>query len=474
MAETFFGKTDPGKQRQKNEDTFIAQAVTGTEYIVACVIDGVGGYAGGEVAAEIARNTIIGHLDNLPGDITAIMRNALSVANDEIFSEKKVNARNEQMACVVTMTIADPGNNKFYYAHVGDTRLYLFRDNSLVKITRDHSIVGFLEESGRLTEDAAMHHPKRNEINKALGFEEHVSSKADFVDTGESPFLPGDILLLCSDGLSDMIGSNEITSILKQSTELSIKAAVLIDAANKAGGKDNITVALIRNNNASVQHVATKPAAVANKNGTGQLIEQAEVKKKESNLQNDQAIRKPGKGRNLVAFLVFLCIVLACALVWAILKDSALQRDINDTPVTETTRNVTEQRFADSLKLLNGNLFSLNLPDSQKTIIISDTILITRDSMHINGNGISLISDSAYHGPVFVMGPACSYLAIENLDFQNFDVAMILREKGVGLSNVHFINCKVPILYQFQFPFNGAITGRLADTLFHFRDSVIN
>ena len=104
------------------------------------------------------------------------------------------------MACVLTLAVVDIEKNKFYYAHVGDTRLYLFRDNTLVKVSKDHSFVGFLEESGRLTEEAAMQHPKRNEINKALGLGVKFSASDDYIETGESPFLPGDLLLLCSDG----------------------------------------------------------------------------------------------------------------------------------------------------------------------------------------------------------------------------------------------------------------------------------
>jgi serine/threonine protein phosphatase PrpC len=109
------------------------------------------------------------------------------------------------------MALVDIANNKFYYTHVGDTRLYLFRD-SLVKVSRDHSFVGFLEDNGKLSEEAAMRHPKRNEINKALGFDAQIASK-DYIETGESPFLPGDMLLLCSDGLTDMVNNSAITSI---------------------------------------------------------------------------------------------------------------------------------------------------------------------------------------------------------------------------------------------------------------------
>ncbi len=152
------------------------------------------------------------------------------------------------MACVLTCVVADIKNNKLWYSHVGDTRIYLLRDHSLVKISTDHSAIGFLEESGRLSEEEAMRHPRRNEINKALGFEEDIAVIEDFIETGESPFLPGDTILLCSDGLTDMVNSSEITTVLNSDMSLSVKTKSLIDAANNAGGNDNITVVLIENN----------------------------------------------------------------------------------------------------------------------------------------------------------------------------------------------------------------------------------
>ncbi len=191
MAENFFGVTDIGKLRKSNEDTFIAKPVCNDQLIAACVIDGVGGYSGGELAARLARAAIIDHLNIVSNDIINIMKGALAFANEKIYKEKQLSKQNKQMACVVTLALADVSSNKFYYAHVGDTRLYLLRDKTLVKVTRDHSIVGFLEESGRLSEEAAMHHPKRNEISKALGFEAQIGVKNDFIETGESPFLPG-------------------------------------------------------------------------------------------------------------------------------------------------------------------------------------------------------------------------------------------------------------------------------------------
>lgn len=219
------------------------------------------------------------------------------------------------MACVLTCVVADIKNNKCWYAHVGDTRIYLLRDDSLVKISKDHSAVGYLEESGRLSEEEAMRHPRRNEINKALGFEEDISKPEDFIETGESPFLPGDLLLLCSDGLTDMISSATIMSVLTIKKSLAAKAKALVQAANDAGGNDNITAVLVENNNWPKQKL--KPVPVE--------------RKKAKSLPRSQQMKQLGymilslqkNGRNPIAFLIPLFIgLVAVFLIVAFQKDN--------------------------------------------------------------------------------------------------------------------------------------------------------
>src|SRR6202012_3679376 len=161
---------DQGRQRQNNEDAFIAQPTADGRYLIACVIDGVGGYSGGEIAAGIARETILKGLNKISGEVIPVLTAAFAAANDKIWEERQTVKEHHQMACVLTLAVADIQTKQFYFAHLGDTRLYLFRDGSLVKISHDQSFVGFLEDSGRLSESEAMKHPKRNEIDKALGF----------------------------------------------------------------------------------------------------------------------------------------------------------------------------------------------------------------------------------------------------------------------------------------------------------------
>lgn len=264
MDSNVFGQTDIGKVRDNNEDAFIADEIQGN-YILGCVIDGVGGYEGGEVAAAIAKDRIRTNLGHAAIDQPLQrMADTVKQANEEIYSRKLETHGLDKMSCVLTIVYVDLNRKKLYYAHVGDTRLYLLRDGTLVKITTDHSFVGFLEDSGRLTESAAMSHPKRNEINQALGFTPTNQLKENFVETGESPFLPGDLLLICSDGLTDRIDKEKMTQVLMTQPSLSQATSLLIEQANDAGGQDNITVVLIRNNKRSAEPSVASPAAKVN------------------------------------------------------------------------------------------------------------------------------------------------------------------------------------------------------------------
>lgn len=255
------GLTDTGRVRENNEDTFIAERIQHDAFVLACVIDGVGGYAYGEVAAAVAREAILDYFNSSSGemttldgdsaDIASLLKECLIGANDRIWAEKQRDSEYDRMACVLTLALVDIETNQFFYAHVGDTRLYLLRDESLIKIAKDHSFVGFLEDTGRLSEAAAMRHPKRNEIDKALGFYPQIDTPDDYIETGQSPFLPSDLLLLCSDGLTDLVPKRELEAILTGEGSLAGTVAELVAAANEKGGHDNITVVLVRHDKPS-------------------------------------------------------------------------------------------------------------------------------------------------------------------------------------------------------------------------------
>jgi serine/threonine protein phosphatase PrpC len=468
MAEHFYGITDVGRIRDNNEDTFIAEKVLKGAFTAACVIDGVGGYEGGEVAASIARDTVLEHLNRGGGDVIKIMKEALLLANERIYNERSSNPQRESMACVLTMALVDASSNQFYYAHVGDTRLYLFRDNSLVKLTKDQSFVGFLEDSGRITEKEAMSHPKRNEINKALGFDPQMALQADYIETGSSPFLPGDLLLLCSDGLTDLVDSQYITAILSGDGSLEEKSKALVAAANNAGGKDNITVVLVENAKRRTRHKATRPAAVP-----GAVKKNDEPNREEERPPARVApAAQPVRSTNyktIIIALVVLSVLLLAALLWNIWRKPTADELI--MPM-ERDRHPQEQRLVDALNGSPTRNFSLSTAAVGSVVPISDTILIERDSLHINGNGVILAGDSLYRGPVFVVAPTNRYLVLENMTLQDFNTAIVASRNVLHLRNVQFRNCPVPVQYQFLLPNNRYISGRTRDSLFFISDSL--
>jgi serine/threonine protein phosphatase PrpC len=471
MGENYVGITDKGKARDNNEDIFIAKKLFKKHCILACVIDGVGGYDGGEIAAQLTRDAIIEQLDRVPEDLPAAMVSALASANQKIFKEKETNSQYDKMACVVTLAIADLEKNRFSYAHVGDTRLYLFRDRSLVKITNDHSTVGFLEESGRLTESAAMQHPKRNEVNKALGYEANLSLAKDFVDTGESPFLPGDMILLCSDGLTDMIPSAVIIDILQKKSNLKVKASELVEAANQAGGKDNITVVLVHNNKLPSKHEATKPPAVLKNTVDLQAeIEPVQLREIEPVLQ-EATEEKRTKGRGLIMLLLFLCAISFAGFAWFYMKSREKEKEPKLLmPPPTPVRNVNEQNLADSIKNAANNKTVSLLPG--QSLHLSDSLVIHQDSLHFRGNGAILKADSLYKGPAFVLSARTKYFLLDSVTLQDFKVGVLVQQKGLHLRNVRFTNCVVPVQLAQQFAPNAPISGAFVDNIFKPQDSL--
>jgi protein phosphatase len=224
--------TDTGRQRRDNEDSMYARAP------VFVVADGMGGAQAGEVASRIA---IEAFEQGLPEQGSPEERLAARVrdANQRIHDLSR--AEHERAGMGTTLTAAYLGERDVAIAHVGDSRAYLFRDGSLQRLTQDHSLVGELVRRGKLTEEQAEEHPQRSIITRALGPEPSVQ-----VDTWSYPVRDGDVLLLCSDGLTSMITEAQITEILSSSRTLEEAGGRLIGEANAAGGRDNITVVLSR------------------------------------------------------------------------------------------------------------------------------------------------------------------------------------------------------------------------------------
>lgn len=466
MAENFIGLTDTGKVRSKNEDTFIAQKVMNNRFIIACAIDGVGGYSGGEVAADLAKQAILDYFKSPSRDMSVMLKEAVIEANKKIYTEKQQVKKHAEMACVLTLAAVDIENNEFYYAHVGDTRLYLLRDHSLVKVSKDHSFVGFLEDSGRLTEESAMRHPKRNEINKALGFGKQIETEPEYIQTGQSPFLPEDILLLCSDGLTDMVNKKEITSVLLQSNTLEEKANQLISAANDNGGKDNITVVLVQNDKSPRTHEATRPAGI--KRETPEKSEKitSSPAKDEKTVPDPPPERRKGGNSNVI--LSVLCLIFLASTLYLLWQNVRVKKNVRTGTLPEVrARNAQETALQNAIDTLTGDTLVLSDTKFSNRIIVSDTLHINRYSLYIRTEGdVILESDSLYRGPAFILSPECRYIVMDSLAFLNFDVAVYAHSNALILKNVRFNNCRIPVQSVFEFAQNEYITGRLPDSPF--------
>lgn len=466
MSKNYFGITDIGKVRDNNEDTFIAELTASGDFIIACAIDGVGGYSGGEIAAEIAKVSVLELLSKPQGDIASLMKKAISETNAKIVAEKLQVKELENMACVLTLAVVDMTKNLFYYAHVGDTRLYLLRDRSLVKITRDQSFVGFMEDSGRITEDEAMKHPKRNEINKALGFGVNIAEQDDYLEIGQSPFLPGDLLLLCSDGLSDMVNKTEMTAILQKSNSLPEKGKELVALANANGGRDNITVVLVENINRPARHEATKPEQKTKpvrvqpmlfeeqKSASSEMTPDAVTQKARDYTPEKQEIpqqetapvmQKRKSGNGLVILLSVLCLAFISStayLYWLYNNHPAGQ--IKQLPLTEVTekRNTKEIMLQDTLNKMQGQVLVLTDSLFSSPIILHQPLEFNKDTIYLKSDKeLVFISDSLYKGPAVKIRPASKFIQLRNIAFENFDTAILTSNNALVLKNIRFSNC---------------------------------
>ena len=246
--------SDMGRRRTNNEDRFFVDADRG----IFAVIDGVGGQAAGEHAAETAREVIQERLSRPAGAPEQRLREAIALANNEIVDLARANPEWAGMACVLTVALIE--DDVVTVGHVGDSRLYVLQPGSIRKITKDHSPVGEREDKGEISESEAMRHARRNEIYRDVGSAERQPEDPAFIEIYSFPMPPDGALLLCSDGLSDLLTSEEIRSGMERyAPDYEAALAALIDAANHAGGKDNITIVVVAAPGYEPQPVDTAP-----------------------------------------------------------------------------------------------------------------------------------------------------------------------------------------------------------------------
>jgi serine/threonine protein phosphatase PrpC len=245
-----FGRTDVGRRRKVNEDAYLVSA----ELSLYVVCDGMGGHNAGEVASRMTVDTVSGFIRNSaveseitwPWGLDAALsheanrlKTAIRLANARVF--QAADKREELTGMGTTVVAALVGGDLMTIGSAGDSRCYLIRDGTLTQLTRDDSWVSAAVGEGILNSDDVEHHPLRNVITKAVGARESID-----LDLIEHRLLPGDVTMLCSDGLHGMLNDQELARLLAASGSLEELACRLVDAANEAGGRDNVTVVLLR------------------------------------------------------------------------------------------------------------------------------------------------------------------------------------------------------------------------------------
>jgi serine/threonine protein phosphatase PrpC len=232
--------TNQGRIRTSNEDSFVVDAEAG----LALVADGMGGHAAGEIASQMAsssiREWIVSHRAD-GQDAAAMLREAVLDANTRVYEAQRRDRSLAGMGSTLTSILFESGG-RYHIAHVGDSRAYRLREGMLEQLTRDHSLVWHLYENGVLEKSELSRHPQKNLITRSVGTYLQVD-----IDIEKGEGHPGDVYLLCTDGLTDGVGEEELQATLSRPhlTPQEI-AEILVDAANKAGGPDNITAVVIK------------------------------------------------------------------------------------------------------------------------------------------------------------------------------------------------------------------------------------
>ena len=239
-----YAKSDKGNVRETNEDYFyISNSLDQIQLFL--LADGMGGYNGGEIASQLAIQTAKNYIENNFKDIEKdrdsiiqLLGSSMEYANMVVYEKAKENPELQGMG--TTLEICLIYNNKAYIGHVGDSRIYRVRKQFIRKLTQDHSYVQKLVKEGTITKEQAEHHPQKNMLMKALGCNAFVEP-----DVMVKGFLKEDVLVMCSDGLSNMVTQDDIYKMASGNIE---QATVdLVDKANENGGYDNITVVIIKN-----------------------------------------------------------------------------------------------------------------------------------------------------------------------------------------------------------------------------------
>ncbi len=230
--------THPGHVRPENEDGFFASAAQA----VFAVADGMGGHEAGEVASHLALDAVVQHAERLAlahaTELPGRLHRAIQDANTAIYA--RAADQQAELRMGTTIVVATLHGDRLYFAHIGDSRLYLLRGDLFTQLTRDHSLVQTMVDNGELTPEEAAIHPLRHQITRVVGGGDYVSP-----EIASQTLEPGDIILLCTDGLSGVVSQEELRTILAAGGTCQEKADALIAAALRAGGPDNVTAVVV-------------------------------------------------------------------------------------------------------------------------------------------------------------------------------------------------------------------------------------
>jgi protein phosphatase len=226
-------RSDTGRQRNANEDSFFVRAP------IFVVADGMGGAQAGEVASKAAADAF--DIDLPEGPPERVLRETIIAANRRIHGLAREDSSRAGMGTTLTAAIVSAEREEVAIGHVGDSRAYRLRAGRLEQLTRDHSLVEEMRRKGQLTDAQAEDHPQRSIITRALGPEPEVEPDVQTV-----PAAPGDVFLICSDGLTTMLAEEQIAKLLAGANSMDTAVRALVDEANRAGGRDNITALAFR------------------------------------------------------------------------------------------------------------------------------------------------------------------------------------------------------------------------------------
>ena len=230
-VDTHAAITNIGRKRRRNEDALVVSPP------LFAVADGMGGTRGGRIAAKLVADVLKGHTQSEKLESKSLLHALIKEANRQVFEYGQADPELTGMGTTVTAAIVE--NNCVVIAHVGDSRAYLLRGEILEQLTEDHSLVAELVKSGYLTPEEASLHPQRAVITRALGTDRNIE-----IDIFATDIQPGDQFLLCTDGLTTMVPNKKIAHTLLTSTNTTKSADELVQAANQAGGEDNISLVI--------------------------------------------------------------------------------------------------------------------------------------------------------------------------------------------------------------------------------------